>query len=60
VVEGERELLADGKPPLKLKAGDSYQIPAGAVHDAKTGNKPLKILVIYVAGKTKTLASPAP
>lgn len=31
------ELLADGKPPLKLKVDDSYQIPAGAVHDARGG-----------------------
>ena len=31
------ELLADGKPPLKLKVDDSYQIPAGAVQDARGG-----------------------
>src|ERR1700742_101037 len=60
VLEGELELDIDGKPPLKLKAGDSYQIPAGAVHDAKAGDKPLKILGVYVVDKTKPLASPAP
>jgi len=36
-VLGRGELLADGKPPLKLKVDDSYQIPAGAVHDARGG-----------------------
>jgi quercetin dioxygenase-like cupin family protein len=60
VLEGDGELLIDGKPPLKLKAGDSYQIPASAVHDAKAGDKPLKILGVYVVDKTKPLASPAP
>ena len=29
VLEGELDLLIDGQPPKKLKAGDSYQIPAG-------------------------------
>jgi len=60
VLEGELELLIDGKPPQKIKAGESYQIPAGAVHDAKAGAKPFKVLAIYVVDKTKPLASPAP
>ena len=43
------------------KAGDSYMIPAGTVHDAKVhGDKPLKVLGVYVVDKTKPLASPAP
>jgi quercetin dioxygenase-like cupin family protein len=60
VLEGELELLIDGKPPLKVKAGESYQIPAGVVHDAKAGDKPFKVLAIYVVDKTKPLATPAP
>ncbi|WP_407118549.1 cupin domain-containing protein [Bradyrhizobium sp. LMG 9283] len=61
VLEGELDLLIDGQPDKRLKAGDSYQIPAGAVHDAKThGDKPLKVLGVYVVDKTKPLASPAP
>lgn len=61
VLDGELELLIDGKPPLKLKAGDSYQIPEGAVHDAKTsGDKPLKVLGIYVVKAGEPLAKPAP
>jgi quercetin dioxygenase-like cupin family protein len=59
VLEGELELLIDGKPPQKIKAGESYQIPAGAVHDAKAGDKPFKVLAIYVVDKTKPLAEPA-
>jgi len=61
VLEGELELVIDGKPPLKLKAGDSYQIPEGAVHDAKTsGDKPLKVLGVYVVKAGEPLAKPAP
>ncbi|QUS40808.1 cupin domain-containing protein [Tardiphaga alba] len=60
VLEGELELVIDGKPPLKLKAGDSYQIPAGAVHDARaTGDKPMKVLGIYIVTKGKPLAEAA-
>ena len=60
VLEGELEIIIDGQPPLKLKAGDSYQIPAGAIHDVKAGDKPFKVLAVYVVDKTKPLASPAP
>jgi quercetin dioxygenase-like cupin family protein len=60
VLEGEADLLIEGKPPLHLKAGESYSIPAGVVHDAKVhGDKSLKVLGIYIVDKTKPLASPA-
>ena len=59
VLDGELELDIDGQAPLKLKAGDSYQIPAGAVHDAKAGDKSFKVLGIYIVDKTKPLATPA-
>jgi quercetin dioxygenase-like cupin family protein len=60
VLEGELELVIDGKPPLKLKAGDSYQIPDGAVHDAKAGEKPLKVLAVYIVKAGEPLTKPAP
>lgn len=61
VLEGELNLLVDGQPEKTLKAGDSYQIPAGVVHDAKAhGDKAMKVLGVYVVDKTKPLASPAP
>ena len=60
VLEGELELLIDGKPPLKVKAGESYQIPEGAVHDAKAGDKPFKVLGVYVVKAGEPLAKPAP
>jgi quercetin dioxygenase-like cupin family protein len=61
VLDGELELAFDGKPSLRVKAGESYQIPAGEIHDAKAaGDKPLKVLAVYIVDKTKPLASPAP
>jgi quercetin dioxygenase-like cupin family protein len=61
LLEGEADLIVDGRPDQHLKAGDSYTIPAGTVHDAKVhGDKALKVLGVYVVDKTKPLASPAP
>ena len=61
VLEGEADLIIEGKPDQHLKAGDSYAIPAGVVHDAKVhGDKALKIIGIYIVDKTKPLATPAP
>ncbi len=61
VLEGEGEVLFDGEPPLKIKAGDAFVIPAGKVHDAKnTGSGPLKLVGVYVVEKGKPLATPAP
>ena len=53
-------LLVDGKPPLALKPGDSYQVPPGAPHDARAGEKGAKVLAVYVVEKGKPLATPAP
>jgi quercetin dioxygenase-like cupin family protein len=59
VLQGEADLIVEGKTQ-HLKAGDSYAIPAGAVHDVKvTGSTPFKVLGIYVVDKTKPLATPA-
>ena len=61
VLEGELNLLIDGQPEKTLKVGDSYQIPAGVVHDAKThGDKTMKVLGVYIVDKTRPLASRAP
>ena len=61
VLEGSTVLVIDGEKPRVVKAGESFSIPAGKVHDAKVeGNAPLKVLVTYVVEKGKPLASPAP
>lgn len=61
LLEGEADLIVEGRPDQHLKAGESYMIPAGTVHDAKVhGDKALKVLGVYVVDKTKPMASPAP
>jgi quercetin dioxygenase-like cupin family protein len=61
VMEGEGEILVEGKPPLKVKAGDGFVIPNGARHDAhNTGTVPLRLAVVYLVEKGKPLATPAP
>jgi quercetin dioxygenase-like cupin family protein len=59
VLEGETVLSIDGQPDITMKAGDSYVIPAGVPHDAKAvGEKPVKVLGIYVVERGKPLALP--
>jgi quercetin dioxygenase-like cupin family protein len=61
VVEGSSSLEIEGETPRLLKAGDSYFIPAGKVHDVKTvGDGPVKVIATYVVEKGKPLATPAP
>jgi quercetin dioxygenase-like cupin family protein len=60
VLEGETTLLIDGQPPRVMKAGDSYLIPPGVVHDAKSGATPVRVLATYIVEKGKPLATPAP
>jgi quercetin dioxygenase-like cupin family protein len=61
VMEGEMLLKIDGEPDRVVKAGDSFQIPAGVVHDAcVAGSSPGKVLAVYVVEKGKALATPNP
>jgi len=61
VVEGQGEILMEGKPPLKVKTGDGFVVPGGTKHDAhNTGSVPLKLVGVYVVEKDKPLATPAP
>jgi quercetin dioxygenase-like cupin family protein len=60
VLEGEATMEIEGEAPRVVKAGDSFSIPAGKVHDAATrGDKPVKVLAVYVVEKGKPLAVPA-
>ena len=61
VMEGETQLLVDGQPPRTVKAGESFVVPAGVVHDARNeGSVPAQLLGVYVVEKGKPLATPAP
>ncbi|MEA2939012.1 MAG: hypothetical protein QOC56_2516 [Alphaproteobacteria bacterium] len=60
VLDGEVLLKVDGKADLKMKAGDSWIVPANIPHSGTAGATGAKVLVTYVVDKTKPLASPAP
>jgi quercetin dioxygenase-like cupin family protein len=60
LLEGSFELIVEGQSPRSLKAGDSYQVPAGAPHDARSGPQGARVIATYVVEKGKPLASPAP
>ncbi len=61
VLEGQADILVEGRAPLKVKAGDGFIVPGGLKHDAhNTGSQPLKLVAMYVIEKGKPLATPAP
>ena len=61
VSEGEVDLLVDGQPPRTVKAGESFVVPAGVVHDAhNASNGTVKLIGVYVVEKGKPLATPSP
>jgi quercetin dioxygenase-like cupin family protein len=59
MLDGEMVLLIEGQPDKTLRAGDSYQVPAGVVHDGRSGAKGAKVIATYVVEKGKPLASAA-
>lgn len=61
IVEGVVVMEVEGKPPLTLKAGDVFLIPAGRIHNARNiGTATSKMLSTYVIEKSKPLAAPIP
>jgi quercetin dioxygenase-like cupin family protein len=60
MIEGTASMEVEGETPRLIKAGESYTIPAGKVHDAKAvGDGPAKVLATYVVEKGKPLATPS-
>lgn len=59
VLEGTLVLTVDGKPPVTLKAGNTFFVEAGRPHDVNNeGRAAAKILATYMVEKGKPLASP--
>lgn len=60
VLEGQVEVTIDGKPIIVVKPGETFFIPAGAVHEGKNiGSTVAKILGTYIVEKGKPLSTPA-
>jgi len=61
IIEGEMDVIIDGKPTQHLKAGQGFIIPAGAIHNPhNTGTTPVKLAAVFYVEKGKPLATPAP
>lgn len=59
IIEGELEVIVDGKPTQHLKAGQGFIIPAGAVHNPhNTGTTTAKLAAIFYVEKGKPLSTP--
>jgi quercetin dioxygenase-like cupin family protein len=59
VMEGELTLEIEGKPPVTLKAGEAFFVPAGTVHSGKNAGKTMSAVVsTYIVEKGKPLATP--
>jgi quercetin dioxygenase-like cupin family protein len=59
VLEGQLELRIDGQPPRIVKAGETFFVPAGLVHDGvNTGGGKAKVLATYIVEKGKPVATP--
>jgi quercetin dioxygenase-like cupin family protein len=60
VNDGELELLVDGEPPRRLKAGEAFVVKQGKIHDLRnTAATPAHLTGVYVVEKGKPLATPA-
>lgn len=59
VLEGQVEVTIDGKPAVVVKAGETFFIPAGLVHEGKNvGPTVAKVLGTYIVEKGKPLSTP--
>ncbi len=59
ILEGEIEVRVDGQPPRIVKAGETFFLPAGVVHEGvNTSNAKVKVLATYIVEKGKPLAQP--
>ena len=61
VVEGAIVVEQQGEAPKTVTAGQTFFIPAGAVHGARnSGPQPARVVTTYIVEKGKPLATPAP
>lgn len=58
VLEGEFDLVTEGKPDRRFKPGMSYMVTDSDVHFARVlGDKPIKLLCVFINEKTKPVAT---
>lgn len=61
VLEGEFMLALDGQAERIFKAGESLEVPMGAIHnEGAAGTAPARLIAVYVVERGKPLVIPAP
>lgn len=59
VLDGEFWLAIDGQPEKTYTAGQSLELPIKAIHnEGAVGNKPAKLIAVYVVEKGQPLVQP--
>jgi quercetin dioxygenase-like cupin family protein len=58
VLEGTLQLEIAGQPPVTVKAGEGFFVPANTVHGGRTVGGPAKVLATYIVEKGKPVATP--
>jgi len=60
LLEGSLVFEQAGKPAVTLKAGETFFVPAGTVHNATNkGTARTRVLATYIVEKGKPIATPA-
>jgi quercetin dioxygenase-like cupin family protein len=58
LLDGDLTVLERGQQPKPISPGQSWHVRPGVVHEVKAGNRPAKVLAMYVVEKGKPLATP--
>lgn len=58
LVRGNYTILIDGSPHL-IRAGETWEVPGGVVHEERTGVDGAEILAVFTVEKGKPLTSAA-
>jgi quercetin dioxygenase-like cupin family protein len=58
LLDGDLTVLEHGQPAKPIRAGQSWHVRPGVVHEVKAGHRPAIVLAMYVVEKGKPLASP--
>src|SRR3712207_8920035 len=55
VLEGEFMLAIDGQPEKTFTAGQSLEVPNGAIHnEGAVGTRPAKLIAVYIVEKGRS------
>jgi quercetin dioxygenase-like cupin family protein len=58
LLDGDLTVLERGQPAKPIRVGQSWHVRPGVVHEVKMGDRPAKVLAMYVVEKGKPLATP--